>query len=43
MYGGDEYLVRRMLKEIHLLGVKTKKKLRVKYNDMHLLKVKEND
>lgn len=42
MYGGDEYQVVRMIKQIHLLGVKTKKKLRVKYTDMRLLKVKED-
>ena len=43
VYGGDEYLVKAMAKEITLIGVKTKKKLRFKYKDMRLLRIKSDD
>ncbi|MBT3450480.1 hypothetical protein HN652_00940 [archaeon] len=42
MYGGEEYKVVRMLKQIHLLGVKTKKKERIRFTDMNMIKVKED-
>ncbi|MBU1112153.1 MAG: NMD3-related protein [archaeon] len=42
MYGGDEYKVKSMGKDITIFGIKNKKKLHIKYKDMHLLRPKED-
>ncbi len=41
VYGGDEYLVKAMAKEITLIGVKNKKKLRLKYKGLQRIKIKD--
>ncbi len=39
MYGGEEYTVKAMAKDITLVGTKNKKKLHVKYKEMLRIKV----
>ena len=40
VYGGEDYIIKSMAKEIVLIGIKNKKKLRIKYRDMRMIKVK---
>ena len=42
MYGGEEYKVRQIGKDISILGTKNKKKIHIKYQDMRLLRPKED-
>jgi nonsense-mediated mRNA decay protein 3 len=40
IYGGEEYIIKLMGKDIYLIGTKNKKKVHVRYRDMKLVKVK---
>ena len=41
VYGGEDYIIKSMAKEIVLIGIKNKKKVRIKYRDMGMIKTKE--
>ncbi len=42
IYGDEEYIVKSSVKEIVLIGIKNKKKIRMKYKDMKQIKLKSD-